>query len=530
MWVYCGAGVFSCLLVATALAFGGSSLPLAVQIPLALILLIPWFPGIRQQWVSPWFVLMSLVPTAILTWTGGSPLFFGLMALSASRVAITVTVPKSIAYGATAIGIVLVRPLLGHQTNWMVWKTYVELGMALGFAMRSQRLLLARNKEASIEHARVAALDERRRIARDVHDVLAHTLTILMVHLNSARLSVREDPEGTAELLDEVAQYGRTCLDEIRRTVGLLSESPSSARVVGPIETAHAIEDLVGSYRKAGVDVELRLDVEMAHMGRLAEAPPEVWEGGYRIVQESLANATKHAPKAPVDVWIGVDDTGLHMKCSNQMRPGAEVLELPSGGNGITGMRERVLNVGGTFSAGPEGSAWVIRADLPLSNDGDAPAAHADEEGVATGSAIEDLVASYRGAGLDIDLRFDVEMEHMGRLADATPEFWQSAYDIVEETVASTAQHAPNSRVHVTIGVNDVGIHVMCSNEQKDGDTSNSSERAHVPLGIRERVAAVGGTFLAGFEDGDAWVIRADLPLSGLSAVSVGSTELGRAS
>jgi signal transduction histidine kinase len=523
--------MFSCLLVATALAFGGSSLPLAVQIPLAVILLIPWIPGIRQQWVSPWFVLISLAPTAILTWTGGSALFFGLLALSASRVAITVTVPKSLAYGATAIGIILVCPLLGHETNWMVWKTYVELGMALGFAMRSQRMLLARNKEASIEHARAAALDERRRIARDVHDVLAHTLTILMVHLNSARLLVREDPEGTAELLDEVAQYGRTCLDEIRRTVGLFSEAPGSARVVGPIETAHAIEDLAGSYRKAGVDVELRLDVEMAHMGRLAEARPEVWDGGYRIVQESLANATKHAPGAPVDVWIGVDDGGLHMKCANQMRPGAAVLELPSGGNGLTGMRERVLNVGGTFSAGPEASEWVIRADLPLSSPaGDAPGTHPDEEGVTTGSAIEDLVASYRGAGLDIDLFFDVEMEHMGRLADATPEFWQSSYDLVEETVTSTAQHAPNTRVHVTIGVDDVGMHVVCSNEQKDGDTSNSPERAHIPLGMRERVVALGGTFSAGYEDGDAWVIRANLPLAGLSAVSAGPTELGRAS
>src|SRR5262245_50836891 len=161
MWVYCGAGVFSSLLVAVALALGGSSLPVIAQVPLAVILLIPWIPGIRQRWVSPWFVLMSLVPTAILTWTGASPLLFGLMALSASRVAISVTEPKSIAYGATAIGIILMRPVLGHETNWMVWKTYVELGMALGFAMRSQRLLLARNKEASIEHARVAALDER---------------------------------------------------------------------------------------------------------------------------------------------------------------------------------------------------------------------------------------------------------------------------------------------------------------------------------------------------------------------------------
>jgi signal transduction histidine kinase len=356
MWVYCGAGAFAAAIVTVALAMGGSWLPVAVQVPLAVITLWPWIPGIRQKWISVAFVVMSIMPTALLACTGGSPLLFGLLALSASRVAVSTTLPKSLAYGLLAAGVVVARPLLGYATNWMVWKTYVELGLALGWAMRSQRMLVARSREASSEHARLAALEERRRIARDVHDVLAHTLTILMVHLNSARLQVREDPEGTAE---------------IRKTVGLLSEPPAANVVVGPIETAHAIEDLVATYRKAGVNVELQLDVEMAHMGLLAEAPNEVWESGYRIVQESLANAVKHAPSAAVLVWIGVDDTGLHMKCSNPLAPGVVRLELPSGGNGLTGMCERVKSVGGVFSAGlDDEKVWVVQADLPLKNAG----------------------------------------------------------------------------------------------------------------------------------------------------------------
>jgi signal transduction histidine kinase len=367
MWVYCGAGAFAATIVTVALATGGSWLPVVVQVPLAVITMWPWIPGIRQKWISLAFVVMSIVPTALLTSTGGSPLLFGLLALSASRVAVSTTLPKSLSYGLLAAGVVIARPLLGYPTNWMVWKTYVELGLALGWAMRSQRMLVARSREASVEHARLAALEERRRIARDVHDVLAHTLTILMVHLNSARLQVREDPEGTAELLDEVASYGRLCLEEIRKTVGLLSEPPAANVVVGPIETAHAIEDLVAAYRKAGVDVELQLDVEMAHMGLLAEAPNEVWESGYRMVQECLANAVKHAPSAAVLVWIGVDDTGLHMKCSNPLAPGVVRLELPSGGNGLTGMRDRVQSVGGVFAAGlDEDKVWVVQADLPL--------------------------------------------------------------------------------------------------------------------------------------------------------------------
>ncbi|HET9730177.1 MAG TPA: histidine kinase [Acidimicrobiia bacterium] len=365
MWVYCGAGAFAASLSGVALAQGGSSFPAVVQIPLAVALMIPWIPGVKQQWVSWTFVALSLVPMLALEASGASPLLFGLLALSASRVAVSTTWPRSVLYGLAAIGIVFARIAFGHSTNWPVWKTYVELGLALGWAMRTQRLLIWRTREAGVEHARVAALDERRRIARDVHDVLAHTLTILMVHLNSARLQVLEDPEGTAEVLDEVARYGRSCLEEIRRTVGLLSE-PSVEQAAGPIEAANAIESLVASYRNAGLDVDLRLDVEMAHMGKLASADPAIWAAGYRIVQESLANSTKHAHGARAEVWIGVDDAGLHLRCTNAFVPGVVALEIPNGGNGIIGMRERAVALGGELDAGLVGQQWIVRADLPL--------------------------------------------------------------------------------------------------------------------------------------------------------------------
>jgi signal transduction histidine kinase len=368
MWVYCGAGVFASLVVGVALASGGSSLPVPAQLVLAVIVLIPWIPGIRQRWLSWGFVLMSTLPTIALTWTGGSPLLFGLLALSASRVAVSGPWPKSAFYGIAAIAIVIGRHAVGNPTNWMVWKTYVELGLALGWAMRSQRMLVARTREASIEHARLAALEERRRIARDVHDVLAHTLTILMIHVNSARLLAPDDPEATAEVLDEVAAYGRICLDEIRRTVGLLSEPSAPELAVGPLEAAQAIEALVAVYRKAGAHVELHYDVEFAHSGPVMTALDAVWGSSYRIVQESLANAAKHAPTSAIDVCIGLDESGWHVRCVNDLRPGVVMLELPRGGNGIVGMRERATALGGTFIAGIEGNAWVVRADFPLTN------------------------------------------------------------------------------------------------------------------------------------------------------------------
>jgi signal transduction histidine kinase len=383
MWVYLGAAVWACLTVTVALVAGGSWLPLALQIALAAITLMPWIPGLKQRWLSWGFVAMATIPTLIFTWTGGSPVLFAVLALSCSRVAISTPPVQAVSFGVLAVGIVVGRQFIAdYDLNWMIWKTYMELGVALGWAMRSRRLLVVRTREARDEHAQLAALEERRRIARDVHDVLAHTLTILMVHLNSARLSVREDPDGTAALLDEVAAYGRYCLEDIRSTVGLLS-SPATGSPSSPIEAANAIEELADSYRKVGVDVDLRLEVGMEHMGRLSQAPPAMWHSGYRIVQESLANATKHAPGSPIEINIGVDDAGLHIQCVNPVSSGIVMLELPSGGNGVNGMHERATAMGGSFSAGLEGSNWLVRANLPLTPD-DSVRRHAETLGWAS--------------------------------------------------------------------------------------------------------------------------------------------------
>lgn len=366
-WAYvAGVGVSSAAVVC-ALVAGGSWLPLFVQIPLGLCMLVPSLPGPRSRYQSFLVVVCSVGPAIALTWTGGSPMWFTLIAISVMRVSVVQTFGRSIAYGALCAAVIAGRQFIaGYDFQWLVWESYVQVGLALGWTLRSQAKLVRQIRAARDEHAQLAALEERRRIARDVHDVLAHTLTILMVHLNSARLSVVEDPEGTAELLDEVAAYGRNALVEIRRTVGLLGDKAGvGASARGPIEAAHALEELVESYRKAGADIDLRLDVEMEHMRLLAAAPPAIWHAGYRIVQEALANTTKHAPGAHVVVTVYVDDAGLHMNCANALS--CAVLELPSGGNGLNGMRERVVALGGTFSAGVQGSSWVVHAELPLS-------------------------------------------------------------------------------------------------------------------------------------------------------------------
>lgn len=328
IFIYFGAIAFVVSAAGFALAQGGSWLPLGVQVALVLIMLHPWTPTVRRRIVSPLFVIESLVPVLLLTWTGGSVFFFAVLAMAASRAGIAMRLPQAGAFVAAAAAIVIGRPLLGYSTEWWLWKTYIELGAVVGVAVKHQQALVYRTKQASKEHAQLAAIEERRRIARDVHDVLAHTLTILMVHLNSARLLVHEDPDATAEVLDEVAAYGRKCLEEIRRTVGLLSsEATGPAYTNGPVEAAEAVQELVESYRNAGIKVELGLEVGMERMNRLAQTPPEIWHVGYRVAQESLANAVKHAPGAPIELWFRVHDEALHVTCANSFEPGV-MLEI----------------------------------------------------------------------------------------------------------------------------------------------------------------------------------------------------------
>lgn len=365
-WIGLGSSLFVIGSLIYAAFMGASTLPPYVQAALFIFAALPWVPFVPQKFVSPAVISAGLIPPLVVTWTGGSPWLFALVAMTVGRVSISTTIPKTIAITVPAIGIIVGRYFIADlPTDWWMWKTYVELAAVVGIAWQRQNMLMYQIKESSAEHAQLAALEERRRIARDVHDVLAHTLTILMVHLNSARLSVIDDPEGTAEILDEVSAQGRKALDEIRRTVGLLSER-SSPQPAGPVEWAAAIEDLVASYRNAGIDVELRLDVEMAQLKLLSQVSPSLGKVGYRIVQESLANATKHAPGARIHVRIFVDDDGLHLRCANAVRPGVVMLELPRGGNGVTGMEERVAAVGGRFSAGVENGEWLVRADLPF--------------------------------------------------------------------------------------------------------------------------------------------------------------------
>ncbi|OLR91000.1 sensor histidine kinase [Actinokineospora bangkokensis] len=210
------------------------------------------------------------------------------------------------------------------------------------------------------QQARIAVADERTRIARELHDVVAHAVSVIVVQADGAAYAVRGAPETAEQALATISATGREALTELRRLLGVLrSEHGESDRAPQP--GAQSLADLAERVRGTGVPVELELS------GGLDALPAGVGLGVYRIVQEALTNTIKHAgpgARARVRVRRGGDQVELEVLDEGA---GRSRVVAPGSGNGLIGMRERANVFGGTLSAGPrpEGG-WRVHAVLPV--------------------------------------------------------------------------------------------------------------------------------------------------------------------
>lgn len=241
--------------------------------------------------------------------------------------------------------------------NTATWLAAVAAGLG-------GRLLVAR-REAAVERVR---RDERLAVARDLHDVVAHHITGIVVQAQAARIVARRgaaEPGPLAESLAGIEAAGSEALASLRRVVGLLRDADDASPVAPGPESLGA---LVGRFEARGHEVRLRLPDDGPTW------PPEVTAAVYRVVQESLTNVTRHAPGArsvavtvtPVPDGIGVEvsDDAPHAATSPRGLDGAAG---SGGGYGLVGMRERVEALGGTLRAGPRpGAGWTVLATLPL--------------------------------------------------------------------------------------------------------------------------------------------------------------------
>ena len=281
--------------------------------------------------------------------------FFGLAAL-ASWCALSEPVWVTGAFWVAAVAVFAAEwAFVEADPGWGAWMggtTFAAVASLLG---RRQRDLLLELRAAQAGLAQRAQDAERTRIARELHDVIGHSLTVSLMHVSAARLALDEDRDEAARALAEAERLGRASLDEVRHAVGLLRTADGAART-SPLPGGAEISALVERFRAAGADVRTTED------GDLTALPQTVGLAAYRILQEALTNAVKHAPGAPAVVHTQVQADALRLSVDSAGPP------RRGSGLGLVGMRERAESLGGTCVAGPGGSGWLVQAELPLSD------------------------------------------------------------------------------------------------------------------------------------------------------------------
>lgn len=242
------------------------------------------------------------------------------------------------------------------------------MGWLVGYLVHTQQQLMRQQQEAQAAQARHAAADERRRIAREVHDVIAHSLSVTLLHVTGARRGLQQDRDvdDAVEALEQAERLGRQAMADIRRTVGLLDGAPMS---MAPEPGVDDIRCLVDDFVRAGLNV--RFDAS----GRTDAVSAAVGLALYRIAQESLANIAKHAPDAEATVLLRISRTSASLTVANRLPVPA--LAVRNGrdveGRGVRGMRQRVELLGGIISVGPADDGWSVRTNIPLDDTDRAP-------------------------------------------------------------------------------------------------------------------------------------------------------------
>ncbi|GAA1504216.1 sensor histidine kinase [Nocardioides humi] len=344
---------------------------------LILVVLMPSAPWLAFRW--PAFAIavacLPLVPTVLSPWT--APLHFGVLA-TLGAVALTTSWRRPrIAVGAIALAmlVVLVWVVTGGDME-APFGSHIDLeygggplsvaiaygigfGLLLAFvlwfrstAMREEhRVRLVAHESAVSEQGAVVA--ERARLARDLHDVVAHHVSLIAVRAETAPYTEPDLEPAGRRVLAEVAAEARLALDELRGVLGILGRAGDAERAPQP--TLADVAALVERTRRSGQEVRLAGDVQ-APVGAAAGY------AAYRVVQEALTNARKHAPAAPVEVTVSTTPRLLEVAVANPVATPPTDL---GGGRGLAGMRERVEALGGRLRVQAAGERFVVEATIP---------------------------------------------------------------------------------------------------------------------------------------------------------------------
>ncbi len=238
-----------------------------------------------------------------------------------------------------------------------VWgaATAVRSRQELAVALAARTVELEQERE---ETAKLAVAEERARIARELHDVVAHSVSIMIVQAGAERRAIGGERPETSEVLATIEDTGRAAMAEMRRLLDMLRRSDDELELA-PQPSLRFLDGLVEQVREAGMPVELRIE------GEPRKLAPGIDLSAYRIVQEALTNALKHAGPAQARVIVRYGERELDIEIADD-GTGA-VVAAPEGGHGLVGMRERVALFGGDLAAGASlDGGYAVRARLPL--------------------------------------------------------------------------------------------------------------------------------------------------------------------
>lgn len=316
-----------------------------------------WWPRLP----SPVLAVALLVPVAVAVRHGQLEQSLFLASMMALVIAwFEPSTPRAVVVGVLGVlAPVAAWWLQGFAPHFGVlsWVLGISFPWVLGRLVRRQLQLTQRLAAAQRELAEQAVTEERRRIARDVHDLVGHGLAAVLLQITGARHVLRRDPDAADEALAAAETAGRRSMAELRSTMALL-RSEGERGVAAPVPGLGGVEQLVDEAAGQGLRVTYRVE------GDLARPEPRVALAAHRIVQEALANALRHAPAAETTVGLAVTDAVTVEVTSTGLLTPAQDGDRPR--YGLVGMRERAEIVGGDVWAGAIATGWQVRARLPI--------------------------------------------------------------------------------------------------------------------------------------------------------------------
>ncbi len=325
---------------------------------------------LRRVWPGPVFVWTLLAAAVMAQWPDRGALFPVALAISLYTVAATMRRAQTLAAAVLVVGVILLVVAEDGTHNWpvavsdavgfaaatVVAGLYVGIRRAYLDALRDRSRRLERERDQS---SALAAAEERARIAREMHDSVAHHLTVIVALSDGALRAVTRAPGDAADAIADVSATARQALAETRRLLGVL-RADSGQEPRQPLPGLADLDDLLGRVRAAG------LPVQYERSGTGADLPPAIQLAVFRLIQEALTNTMKHGGPgataavrlqfAPAEVRVDVEDNGV-----------GSGAESGTCGGGLTGMRERISAFGGDLDFGPrDPRGWRVSARLGL--------------------------------------------------------------------------------------------------------------------------------------------------------------------